>query len=173
MLLYEHLAKLKMLLAVLVCTCLKIAKYNFWSCMNILSELASFWVNKWHKGLWTDDEIALSALTCRLVVVTAQETWFTLHTTQHNTTWAGYCFKLQDGRAFFFCLSLCTHVLCDSWRSLAGKKNKKKGKKYKTHCPRLLCIAVTDCRTRCQVMFSQLESVESVMKTCMNVNMIQ
>lgn len=173
MLLYEHLAKLKMLLAVLVCTCLKIAKYNFWSCMNILSELASFWVNKWHKGLWTDDEIALSALTCRLVVVTAQETWFTLHTTQHNTTWAGYCFKLQDGRAFFF-LSLFMHT-CLMWfmEKLGWEKNKKKGKKYKTHCPRLLCIAVTDCRTRCQVMFSQLESVESVMKTCMNVNMIQ
>lgn len=129
MLLYEHLAKLKMLLAVLVCTCLKIAKYNFWSCMNILSELASFWVNKWHKGLWTDDEIALSALTCRLVVVTAQETWFTLHTTQHSTTWAGYCFKLQDGRAFFF-LSLFMHT-CLMWfmEKLGWEKNKKKEKK--------------------------------------------
>lgn len=129
MLLYEHLAKLKMLLAVLVCTCLKIAKYNFWSCMNILSELASFWVNKWHKGLWTDDEIALSALTCRLVVVTAQETWFTLHTTQHSTTWAGYCFKLQDGRAFFFSVSLYAHMSYvihgEAW---LGKKQEKRKK---------------------------------------------
>lgn len=43
MLLYEHLAKTEMLLAVLVCTCLKIAKYNFWSSTNLSVWARSFW----------------------------------------------------------------------------------------------------------------------------------
>lgn len=60
----------------------------------------------------------------------------------------------------------------EAW--LGKKQNKKPGKNKTKHIvPDFLCIAVTDCRNRCQVMFSQLESVESVMRKCMNVNMIQ
>lgn len=56
-----------------------------------------------------------------------------------------------------------------------NKTNNKKtpDKKQNTLSPTFFFCAITACRNRCRVMFSQLESVESVMRKCMNVNMIQ
>lgn len=112
MLLYEHLAKTEMLLAVLVCTCLKIAKYNFWSCMNWLSELASFeWLS--YTGLWTDVEVemGLCALIRRLVV-TARETWFTLHNISRLLFHAaGRQPSLRTCLLFFFFFCVIWHIV--------------------------------------------------------------
>lgn len=120
------------------------------------------WVNKWQQGLWTDGEFWV--LICRLVV-TAPETWFTLHYI------SGLLFQAA-GRQL---LPLHTCLpLSDSCVSM-GDRNQHK---QRHTVPTLLRFMHPSCwlqhiqRNRCQVMFSQLESVESVMRECMNVNMI-
>lgn len=155
MLLYEHLAKTEMLLAVLVCTCLKIAKYNFWSCMNWLSELASFeWLS--YTGLWTDVEVemGLCALIRRLVV-TARETWFTLHNISRLLFHAaGRQPSLRTCLLFFFFFAWSDTLsqICSG-----------------------LCITVTDCSVQRWVP-SHVQSAGicwvSNVRKCMIVNMI-
>lgn len=132
------------------------------------------WVNKLHRAAdrWRD-----RALICRLVV-TAQETWFTLHNISRLLFQAAGRQFLFFFFFFYFSFFLHTCLFRDSWKSFAGSdKREREGEKKntQTHCTNFapVCASLpTDCRNRCQVMFSQLESVESVMRKCMNVNMI-
>lgn len=117
------------------------------------------WVNKLHRAVdrWWDRGSGL--------VVTARETWFT----QHNTS--RLLFQAAGRQPLL-------HT-CLAWfmEKLGWIKNKKTTKKTRYNFATLLqfvhhCKWLQRSRNRCQVMFSQLESVESVMRKCMNVNVI-
>ncbi len=103
------------------------------------------WVIKLHRTV-ADDEIGLCALIRRLVV-TAQETWFTLHNISR-------LLFLAAGRQL-----LCTHAFFQGFvvKSVAWLQEKPK----QTHCLKfapVLCITVTDCGLSCLILLYKVVS---------------